>query len=82
MRNMEYSPLSRRLISPVIQWWYAEPLGPGVVYLFNGSMDARKEAAPIIAIAGDVELSIRIITSRFGTYRESTHLTRRVPVPS
>src|SRR6201993_3583542 len=32
--------------------------GPGVVHLFNGLMDARKESAPIIAIAGDVESSI------------------------
>jgi len=32
--------------------------GPGVVHLFNGLMDARKEAAPVIAIAGDVESSI------------------------
>src|SRR5277367_5632532 len=32
--------------------------GPGVVHLFNGLMDARKESAPIIAIAGDVETSI------------------------
>jgi pyruvate dehydrogenase (quinone) len=32
--------------------------GPGVVHLFNGLMDARKEGAPIIAIAGDVETSI------------------------
>lgn len=31
--------------------------GPGVVHLFNGLMDARKEGAPIIAIAGDVESS-------------------------
>src|SRR5439155_23816206 len=29
--------------------------GPGVVHLFNGLMDARKERAPVIAIAGDVE---------------------------
>jgi pyruvate dehydrogenase (quinone) len=29
--------------------------GPGVTHLFNGLMDARKEGAPIIAIAGDVE---------------------------
>ena len=29
--------------------------GPGVTHLFNGLMDARKEAAPIIAIAGDNE---------------------------
>jgi pyruvate dehydrogenase (quinone) len=31
---------------------------PGVVHLFNGLMDARKECAPIIAIAGDVETSL------------------------
>ena len=29
--------------------------GPGVTHLFNGLMDARKEGAPIIAIAGDIE---------------------------
>src|ERR1700684_3774924 len=32
--------------------------GPVVVHLFNGLMDARKEGAPIIAIAGDVETSL------------------------
>jgi pyruvate dehydrogenase (quinone) len=32
--------------------------GPGVTHLFNGLMDARKERAPIIAIAGDVETAI------------------------
>src|SRR5271168_2741818 len=32
--------------------------GPGVVHLFNGLMDARKEGAAIIAVAGDVESSI------------------------
>jgi pyruvate dehydrogenase (quinone) len=32
--------------------------GPGVVHLFNGLMDARKEGAPIIALAGDVETSL------------------------
>ena len=32
--------------------------GPGVVHLFNGLMDARKEGASIIAIAGDVESSV------------------------
>src|SRR5580693_2897135 len=32
--------------------------GPGVVHLFNGLMDARKEGAPIIAIAGDVETTV------------------------
>src|ERR1700685_4371800 len=32
--------------------------GPGVVHLFNGLMDARKEGAAIIAIGGDVETSI------------------------
>src|SRR6202521_2437150 len=32
--------------------------GAGVVHLFNGLMDARKERAPVIAIAGDVETSL------------------------
>ena len=32
--------------------------GPGVMHLFNGLMDARKEGAAVIAIAGDVETSI------------------------
>jgi pyruvate dehydrogenase (quinone) len=32
--------------------------GPGVVHLFNGLMDARKEGAAIIAIAGDVETKL------------------------
>src|SRR5580698_9195830 len=32
--------------------------GPGVVHLFNGLMDARKERASVIAIAGDVESSL------------------------
>jgi pyruvate dehydrogenase (quinone) len=32
--------------------------GPGVVHLFNGLMDARKEGASIIAIAGDIETSV------------------------
>src|SRR5271154_3817514 len=32
--------------------------GPGVVHLFNGLMDARKEGAPVITIAGDVETSL------------------------
>src|ERR1700734_3327558 len=32
--------------------------GPGVTHLFNGLMDALKERAPIIAIAGDVETSV------------------------
>src|SRR5437899_12774706 len=32
--------------------------GPGVTHLFNGLMDARKEGAPIIAIAGDVETNV------------------------
>jgi pyruvate dehydrogenase (quinone) len=32
--------------------------GPGVTHLFNGLMDARKEGAAIIAIAGDVETGI------------------------
>jgi pyruvate dehydrogenase (quinone) len=32
--------------------------GPGVVHLINGLLDARKEGAPIIAIAGDVETKL------------------------
>ena len=32
--------------------------GPGVTHLLNGLMDARKERAPVIAIAGDVETNI------------------------
>ena len=32
--------------------------GPGVTHLFNGLMDARKEGAPVIAIAGDVETRV------------------------
>jgi pyruvate dehydrogenase (quinone) len=32
--------------------------GAGVVHLFNGLMDARKEGAPIIAIAGEVETTL------------------------
>jgi pyruvate dehydrogenase (quinone) len=32
--------------------------GPGVVHLLNGLIDARREGAPIVAIAGDVESSI------------------------
>ena len=32
--------------------------GPGVARLINGLLDARKERAPVIAIAGDVESSL------------------------
>jgi pyruvate dehydrogenase (quinone) len=32
--------------------------GPGVVHLFNGLMDARKEGAAVIAVAGDVETGL------------------------
>lgn len=32
--------------------------GPGVTHLINGLLDARKEGAAIIAIAGDVETSV------------------------
>jgi pyruvate dehydrogenase (quinone) len=32
--------------------------GPGVTHLFNGLIDATKEGAPVIAIAGDVERSL------------------------
>jgi pyruvate dehydrogenase (quinone) len=32
--------------------------GPGTAHLFNGLMDALKERAPVIAIAGDVETAL------------------------
>lgn len=32
--------------------------GPGTAHLVNGLLDARKEGAPVIAIAGDVETSV------------------------
>ena len=32
--------------------------GPGVTYLINGLIDATREGAPVIAIAGDVERSL------------------------
>jgi pyruvate dehydrogenase (quinone) len=32
--------------------------GPGTVHLINGLLDARKERAPVIAIAGDVDSSL------------------------
>src|SRR6202050_3403778 len=32
--------------------------GPGVTHLINGLLDARKEGASVIAIAGDVETSV------------------------
>jgi len=32
--------------------------GPGVTHLINGLIDARKEGAPVIAIAGDVETAL------------------------
>jgi pyruvate dehydrogenase (quinone) len=32
--------------------------GPGVAHLINGLLDARKEGAPVIAIAGDSETSV------------------------
>jgi pyruvate dehydrogenase (quinone) len=32
--------------------------GPGVAHLINGLLDAKKERAPVIAIAGDVESSL------------------------
>src|SRR5271156_1459681 len=32
--------------------------GPGVAHLINGLLDARKEGAPVIAVAGDVESSL------------------------
>jgi pyruvate dehydrogenase (quinone) len=32
--------------------------GPGVLHLVNGLLDARKEGAPVIAVAGDIESSM------------------------
>ena len=32
--------------------------GPGVAHLINGLLDAKKEGAPVIAVAGDVETSV------------------------
>src|SRR4051812_32594760 len=32
--------------------------GPGVSHLINGLLDARKECAPVIAIAGDIETKL------------------------
>src|ERR1700733_7648723 len=32
--------------------------GPGVSHLINGLIDARREGAPVIAVAGDVETSL------------------------
>src|SRR5258707_6865312 len=40
--------------------------GPGVVQLFNGLMDARKERARVIAIAGDVETMVMDTSSLKG----------------
>ncbi len=37
--------------------------GPGVTHLFNGLMDARKEGAAVIAIAGDVETGVMDTTA-------------------
>src|SRR6202012_1290166 len=60
--------------------------GPGTVHLFNGLMDARKEGAPIIAIAGDVETSI-IDTSAleelnpYKFFETASHYTARLVNP-
>jgi pyruvate dehydrogenase (quinone) len=60
VRNEEYG-----VFAAVAEAYFAgEPVavcgtaGPGVVHLFNGLMDARKERAPVIAIAGDVETRV------------------------
>src|SRR5258708_16884783 len=47
--------------------------GPGVVHLFTGLMDPRKEGAPIIAIARDVETSL-MNTPALDTLNPYTHL--------
>ena len=49
--------------------------GPGVAHLINGLLDARKERAPVIAIAGDVESSL--IDS--GALEELNPYTHRPP---
>ncbi len=53
--------------------------GPGVVHLFNGLMDARKEGAPIIAIAGDVETSL-MDTERARRAQSLQVLRDRIPI--
>ena len=49
--------------------------GPGVVHLFNGLIDARKERAPVIAIAGDVESYARVFRQGLSPaqYQTTTH---------
>jgi pyruvate dehydrogenase (quinone) len=49
--------------NPVAVWGTA---GPGVMHLLNGLMDARREGAPVIGIAGDT--ASRLIDS--GTLAE------------
>src|ERR1700757_3292597 len=60
VRNEEYG-----VFAAVAEAYFAGNLvavcgtaGPGVTHLFNGLMDARKEGAAIIAIAGDVETKL------------------------
>jgi pyruvate dehydrogenase (quinone) len=60
VRNEEYGTFAA-----VAEAYFTENLvavcgtaGPGVTHLFNGLMDARKEGASVIAIAGDVETEL------------------------
>lgn len=53
--------------------------GPGVTHLFNGLMDARKEGASVIAIAGDVETKL-IDTSALEEAQPLQVFRRRVPL--
>jgi pyruvate dehydrogenase (quinone) len=60
VRNEEYGVFAavaeaRLTRQPVVVCGTA---GPGVTDLVNGLLDARKERAPVIAIAGDVESSL------------------------
>ena len=60
VRNEEYGAFAavadaRLTGQPVVVCGTA---GPGAVHLVNGLLDARKERAPVIAIAGDVESSL------------------------
>ena len=58
MKSTVCLPRSRTPILRACRLVVCGTAGPGVVHLFNGLMDARKEGAAVIAIAGDVETSI------------------------
>ena len=53
--------------------------GPGTTHLINGLLDARKERAPVIAIAGDVESSL-IDSDALGGAQPLHVLRGRLPV--